>query len=238
MLTRILFIGLIAGAAAGAVAAAVQSVLMQPLIVQAEALESGAEDQGAWELQSHATAHGEHSHADEEPPTDPATRRAATAMALASTGIGYGLILSGVLALTRQRGWRAGLMLGLIGFVSVQLAPALGTPPVPPGAPNSALHARQLWWLLAALCTGCALLLGARSARKRHGAGLVVSLGLLVLPHAASHWVLERRQIGPAPEMSLLISPFALTSFATAAVLWLCLGTFAGALSTRVRALS
>jgi cobalt transporter subunit CbtA len=238
MLTRILFIGVIAGAAAGTLAFAVQAALMQPLIIQAEALESAGEDHGAAQLQSEATAHQQHSHDEEEPPPDPGTRQVATAIALASTGIGYGLILSGVLALTRRRGWRAGLMLGVIGFASVQLAPALGTTPVPPGVPNTALHARQLWWLLAATCTGCALLLGARSARKRHAAGLALAVGLLVLPQAARHWIFELGEIGPAPEMSLPISPFALTSFATAAVLWLCLGAVAGAMSARVRPLS
>ncbi len=232
MLTRILFIGLAAGAIAGAAAATVQATLIQPQIVQAEAIESSqaGHDEPAHHHDGMAGGHAHH--ADEEPSDDPRRRQLGTAIAMVCTGIGYGLTLSGLVALGRGRGWRYGLLLGVAGFVSMQLAPALGAPPQPPGFPSYDVHVRQLWWLMAAGCTAAACLLGIHAVRVRRPAWLAPCMVLVLLPHIARPWF---SAMGPVPETAQLTSAFALSSFATAAVLWLCLGAVVGVLHGRPR---
>jgi len=229
MLTRILFIGLAAGVIAGAAAATVQATLMQPQIVQAETLEASRikHDEG---IHQDDVQSGDHTHHEsEEPSDDPLKRRLGTVVAIVCTAAGYGLMLSSVVALSQRRGWRFGLVLGTVGFVSMQLAPALGAPPQPPGFPSYDVHVRQLWWLLAAGCTAAACLLVIHAGRGRLRARLAPCTALALLPHAVRPLF---SAMGPMPEAGQLTSAFALSSFATSAVLWLLLGAVAGALSS------
>lgn len=227
MLTRILGIGVLAGALAGLFAASVQAVLVQPLIEQAELLEVGAS--GRHGLEAHqGEAHGHQMAA--EPPLDPVHRGIATFAAMMSTGIGYGLLLCGVLALLPKQGFRQGVALGVLGFVTVQLAPWLGAPAQPPGSPSYETHTRQLWWLLAVACTAYGLGLVWKAAVQRRavlGALAVLALGL---PHAVR---LLLDGMGPRPEPAQLMSPFVLSSLASSAVLWLSLGGITGLLYAR-----
>jgi cobalt transporter subunit CbtA len=230
MLTRILFIGLAAGAIAGAAAATVQATLMQPQIVQAEALEA-SQTMHRPAMHHGDDPRGDHTHHEnEEPSDDPLKRHLGTAIAIVCTAIGYGLMLSSVIALSQRRGWRFGLLLGMVGFVSMQLAPALGAPPQPPGLPSYDVHVRQLWWLLAAGCTAAACLLGIHAVQVRLPAWFAPCAGLALLPYVVRPLF---SAMGPLPEAGQLTSAFALSSFATAAVLWLSLGTVVGALHSR-----
>ncbi|HUG25810.1 CbtA family protein [Piscinibacter sp.] len=230
MLTRTLFIGLAAGAIAGAVAATVQATLMQPQIVQAEALEASQTMHDAAVHQVDDPSGGHTHPQSEEPSDDPLKRHLGTVIAIVCTAIGYGLILSSVIALSQRRGWRFGLLLGAVGFVSMQLAPALGAPPQPPGLPSYDVHVWQLWWLLAAGCTAAACLLVIDAVQVRRPAGLALCTALALLPHVVRPLF---SAMGPLPEAGQLTSAFALSSFATSAVLWLSLGAVVGALHSR-----
>lgn len=235
MLTRILFIGVVAGVIAGAAAATLQAVLLQPQIAQAEVLEA-SQTMANQAMQSGDDPGGGHAyHEDEEPSHDPLKRQLGTAIAMVCTTIGYGLMLSGAIATSQRRGWRFGLLLGAVGFVSMQLAPALGAPPQPPGVSSHDVHARQLWWLLAAGCTATACLLGIHAVRARRPAWLAPSTAMALLPHVVRPLFTA---MGPWPEAGQLTSAFALSAFATAAVLWLSLGAVVGALHSRAHSRS
>src|SRR5688572_23887370 len=129
MLTRILVIGVLAGVLAGVAAAVVQATLMQPLIEQAERLEVAMPN-----AHQHEADDGEpHRHPNVEDPLEDAMRRGiATVVAMISTAIGYGLLMSGAIALLQKQGLKHGLVLGVLGFLTMQLAPSLGAPPAPP----------------------------------------------------------------------------------------------------------
>ncbi|MFZ5525254.1 MAG: CbtA family protein [Pseudomonadota bacterium] len=230
MLTRILLIGILGGAMAGSAASLVQGTVLQPMIVLAEAAEAAQPEREA--VSDHD--HGEHEHthgSDEEPPGDPIVRKISTAVAVICTAMGYGLMLSGVLALCRKQGWRAGLTLGAIGFLSFQLAPGLGIPPQPPGMPSYDVHMRQLWWLLTAFGTLGASFSAIQGVRRRKVALLTTSLALIALPHILRFWL---PGTGPLPELAYLTTPFVLASFAMTAVLWLSLGAAVGFLQARI----
>ena len=230
MFTRILAMGVLAGALAGFFAAAVQAVLVQPLIERAERLELAAP--GAPGHEAHEAHESEsHSHrAVEEPPEDATQRRLATLAAVVSTAIGYGLLMSGALALFRKQGLEQGLAIGALGFLAMQFAPSLGAPPQPPGSPAYDVLTRQLWWLLAAACTASGLGLVWRAAARHRPALAALAALLLALPHAVQP-ILDG--MGPQPDPAHLMDPFVLSSFATSAVLWLSLGGIAGALHAR-----
>jgi cobalt transporter subunit CbtA len=227
MLTRILGIGVLAGALAGLFAASVQPLLVQPMIEQAELRETAAS--GAQRLDVHQGEDHDHPGA-EEPAHNLVHRGIATFAAMISTGIGYGLLLSGVLGLLQKKGLKQGVVLGILGFVTMQVAPSIGAPPQPPGTPPYDVHVRQMWWLLAVGCTSAGLGLGWKAATQRRAALGSLAVLALVLPHAVRP-ILDG--MGPTPEPAQWMNPFVLSSFASSAVLWLCLGGIAGWLSAR-----
>src|SRR5271170_1395504 len=68
--------------------------------------------------------------------------------------IGFGLILSGVYAFSGRHGWLYGLLFGLAGFATFQLAPAMVVPPAVPGMEVASLALRQTgWWVAVASAT-------------------------------------------------------------------------------------
>jgi cobalt transporter subunit CbtA len=227
VLPRILTIGVLAGALAGLLTAALQAVLVQPLIEQAELLEVAAAS-----AHHHEVGRGEsHSHSNvEDPPEDRTRRRIATIVAVIATGIGYGLLTSGALALLLKRGPKDGVVLGALGFLTMQLAPSLGAPPQPPGSPHYDVLTRQLWWLLAAACTALGCGMAWRAAGPRRLAFAALAALVLALPHAVRRLL---DGMGPLPDQAQLMDPFVLSSLASSAVLWLSLGGMAGALHAR-----
>jgi predicted cobalt transporter CbtA len=90
------------------------------------------------------------------------------------------VLLSGSIAPV-SLGWRKGALWGLAAFICVDLAPAWGLPPQPPGVPVAHLYARQLWWVATVVATAVALwlLFDRRKALPIRLMGLLV----LVIPH-------------------------------------------------------
>jgi cobalt transporter subunit CbtA len=67
--------------------------------------------------------------------------------------VGFSLILAGIYALSGKDGWFQGLLWGLAGFASFNLAPAIVVPPAVPGMEVAPLLIRQTGWLVAATST-------------------------------------------------------------------------------------
>ena len=116
MTTRILTCGLFAGFLAGLLGAVLQFVFVQPLLLHAELYESG-------EL-IYDAAKGAPVVADVAGLE--LVRNALSALFMALTYVGFGLILMALMSMASDRGFaisaRSGLMWGLCGFIAVQFA--------------------------------------------------------------------------------------------------------------------
>ena len=230
MLNRVLLIGLIAGLVAGSAAALVQVRVVQPLIVVAE--EAEVAQLHAQHIHSHHGHEDVHTHDDiEEPSDNPETRKWSTAIAVVCTAIGYGLMASSVMFFLKVKGLKGGLILGGLGFLSIQLMPALGVAPQPPGTPSCDVHTRQLWWAFAAFSTVAASSLAFQSIRLRKASFGAAAAVLMLLPHLVRPWL---DGMGPIPRFEELSTPFVLASAAMTATLWFLLGTVSGLLHARI----
>ena len=144
------------------------------------------------------------------------------------TGIGFALLL-GALWLWRgaPKGFAAGALWGICGFLSVNLAPALGLPPELPGTAAAALGARQWWWLGTVVCTalGLAVLCWLPGLwRKLPGVVLLLVPQLAGAPLAA---------LAAALAPVALATQFEWTALAVSAAFWLVLGSVGAVLFAR-----
>jgi cobalt transporter subunit CbtA len=213
VLRRIVFAALCAGALSGLFATAAHQIGTVPVILKAEAYEKAAE---------HAPAHAHDPSAPWEPGNG-AERTAYTLIADVLTGVGFALLLAAGLTLRGgEVTWREGLFWGLAGFVSFTIAPGLGLPPQIPGSEAAPLLERQIWWLVAAVSTGCALalLLFTRRARWAILAAIVIVLPHLYgAPHPVDH--------GAGPPQSLA-HQFVVAVTIVSFLFWLILGASTG----------
>ena len=189
MIIRLVSAALVAGFLAAVVATGLQLVLTSPLILEAEKYEAGiAEPQAMREAivwRAHAHSHDEAKPAEPEgwQPAPGLERMAYTGLATLVGGVGYALLLGAtMLVLRREPNPESGLALGIAGFLSVALAPAVGLPPELPGMGAAALELRQLWWLATALATAAGLYL---IAERRTAPAIAAGLVLIVAPHVA-----------------------------------------------------
>lgn len=217
---HIVLSAVIAGLITGVLLTLLQLFTTVPLIAQAEAYEQRAVSVAPGD-------HGAHDHgASMWEPKEGFERTFYTGLTTVLTAIGYALILGAVFSQLRSVGWKAGLGLGIAGFLVFQLAPAVGLPPEPPGSPYADLFARQIWWIGTAIAT--ALALGAWWYARAHTKAIWIPLGiaLILLPH-----VIGAPQ--PAPGQTAIVphdlsQRFALMALITAAVFWLVLGSVQG----------
>lgn len=215
---RILATALAAGLAAGLFAAALQSVQLLPLIHQAETFESPApaHDHGA------ADMHGVDETDGGWMPAGGFERAFYTVAADLLAGVGFALLLAACFALAGGVDIKRGVIWGLAGFAAFHLAPALGLPPEIPGAAESPLVPRQIWWIATAAATagGLALLVFAKHwAVKAAGAILIALPQVIGAPVATGPG-------GTAP--AELAAQFAAASLAAAALFWAVLGALSG----------
>ncbi len=222
MFPRLLTTGVIAGFLAGLCAAGLQFVFVQPVLLTAELYESGA------------AIHG-----DPAAPTGlvGGVDLLRDGLSLVFSGLvytGYGLVLVALMALAAERrpdriDGRRGLVWGIAGFVTVQLAPALGLPPELPGMSAADLGARQTWWAATVVATGagCALL-GFGRSWSAWGAAVI----LVAAPHAIGA-PQPSAFAGPTPPE--IASLFAARALGVGFVAWTILGGLAGALWSRER---
>lgn len=210
MFRRIVFTAAFAGLIAGLVLTGIQFVRVIPLLHEAEIHEGAA-------------------HSSAQPDSFLVFRRAAlTALTNVVTAIGFGLLLSGGLALHGRADLRHGLLWGLGGFAAFSAAPALGLPPELPGTIAAGLIHRQTWWLgtVAATSVGLALIAFAPGALwKLVGAVLIALPHLIGAPQPARHG-------GTASEA--LQRQFVVAALAASGIFWLLLGGLCGALSERI----
>ena len=210
-----------------------QSLWVTPLILAAETYENA---EPAAE-HSHAAEAAEHQHAaeavahehDEETwaPQDGLQRSLFTGLSNLVVAVGFALMLAGLYSLRAPGNSWQGLLWGLAGFATFNLAPSAGLPPELPGTAAAELLLRQYWWIGTAATTaaGLALLAFARPWWLR-----LLGLALLPLPHLVG---------APHPEVHESLAPEALgqqfiyASLLSNALFWAALGLVSAWLFTR-----
>jgi cobalt transporter subunit CbtA len=209
---------LISGTVSGLVLFAIQLFTTFPLIEKAEEYETAAaqkmpemhHEEGGWQ------------------PSDGTERTIYTALTTVVTGIGFAGLLIGIAALKPvSLDWRKGVLWGLAAFVCIDLAPAWGLPPQPPGTAVADLYSRQIWWVGTAASTaiGLWLIFDHRKSVWIRIAGVV----FLIVPHIIGAPVATGENAVPAA----LIHQFALFSIVTTGVFWITLGSIGGMLYAR-----
>ena len=227
MFRRVFATALIAGALCGLGISAVQELTTTPLILHAETFEKSgrsAPDSGV-RFAGRAFAHGD---APAGAPTGGLERALYTTLANVLAGVGFALLLAACFALAgRPVDGRTGVLWGIAGFATVNLAPALGLPPEVPGTLAAELTARQGWWLLCAAATAAGLW-----AMALRGGAVWIALGiaLLAAPHLIGAPQPERMGGAVPPELA---AQFVAASLVTAAIFWCGLGWLSGALWKR-----
>ncbi len=236
MLFRRLFLcALLVGVLTGLFDSAVQRWQVVPLILAGEVFEAAAVPEAHEPEGGAAHSHGPETWA----PQDGLERTGYTVLANALNDIGSALLLLPFMAWwNRQRGGRPlalrnghgacvrhGLLWGAAAWFCLFALPALGLPPELPGMQAAPLHARQLWWVLTAVCGagGLAMLCLVRAKWR------VLGLGLLVLPFAVGAPQLEGSPFTglgaqAAAQMQLLAARFAVATAVASALQWLLLG--------------
>lgn len=222
MFRNLISAAVLAGMAAGCVAAALQFLFVVPLLLEGELYESG--------MSRHFVAG-----AAPQSPRETLglgndwARHLMTAGFDIVTYAGFGLILAALMLAARPKGGsgaRTGLVWGLVGFIAVQLAPAIGLPPELPGTIGAELAPRQAWWAGTILSSAAGLWLIAFTRGQWPWAGVVLLLLPQVIgaPHTDMYW-------GVAPPE--LAAEFATVSLGVAAAGWAVLGGLTGWLLER-----
>jgi cobalt transporter subunit CbtA len=218
VISRVLAIGLIAGLVAGLAVAALQQVTTTPLILAAEVYESA-----------------QHSHAEPVAegwkPAEGAQRIAATGVADIATAAGYALILLALMLVAgdtieprRALAWAA------CAFVATGLATGLGLGPQLPGAAETDLFARQLWWAGTAAATGAGLF---ALLRRDEFVAKILGAALVALPHIVGA---PRPAAPESTAPAELAAQFAASSLAVQAITWALAGALVGVLWREVQA--
>lgn len=214
MLQRILAVALIAGFVAGLAVAALQHLTTTPLILAAEVYET------AQHIHPGTTATAAEKAAK---PDDGLARTAATGVATIAVSVGYALIVLAAMLLAGEaiEPKRAALW-GACAFAATGLATGLGLAPQLPGAAETDLFARQVWWLATALLTGAGLFALLRLdglAARLAGVGAIAAPHLVGAPQPA------------APESTApaeLAARFAASSLTLQALSWVLAAALAG----------
>ena len=221
MFAKIGVSALIAGFGAGLFAAALQFAFVQPILLHAELFETGVLTHfGAEPSLAQVTLDG----------GIDVLRDGLSILFSTLIYAGYAFILASAMAFAEERGQpitpRAGLIWGIAGFISVQLAPAFGLAPELPGMAAADVEARQIWWFATAGATALALWL---IAFGRNWAMWGAAVILLAAPHIIGAPIPEVLT-GPAPPE--LASEFAARALGTGLAVWVMLGFLLGAVWT------
>lgn len=212
-LRRLLAAVLVSGLIGGLLLFVVQHFTTYPLIEKAEGYEAAAKqkmpsmdhDDEGWQ------------------PSNGIERDLFTAVTTVLVAIGFAALLFGTAAIVPiYLDWRKGTLWGLVAFICVDLAPAWGLPPQPPGVPVADLYARQLWWIATVVATSVALWL--LLDRRRAGSIRLIGLLVLVVPHIVGAPVAS----GESSLPSELIHRFELLSILTTGMFWVVLGSVGG----------
>ncbi|AGI66025.1 putative cobalt transporter subunit CbtA [Octadecabacter antarcticus 307] len=224
MSAKLLTSAVFAGVVAGLIAALLQFYFVIPTLLEGEFFESGERI---------------HFVTDGSPQSERGSpglggdfgRHAMTVGFNIVTYIGFGFLLLAAMAMTEMKGFttitaRSGIIWGLGGFIAIQLAPAMGLPPVLPGTIGAEVEARQAWWLGTLIASG----LGVWMIAFLRGPIALVGVVLLAAPQFIGAPQLDTYWGVAPPELS---AQFVSYSLGTAAVGWTCLGFFAAWFWTR-----
>jgi cobalt transporter subunit CbtA len=213
MVSRTISIALLAGLLAGFCLFLIQRSSTVPLIHTAETYERAASSESA-----------------PDPFADEPMRSLSTLLGDVFVGIGFGLILTGFFAFTGKRGWLSGMLFGVAGFATFQLAPAMIVPPAVPGMGVASLLLRQTGWLVAVTSTiiGLVMIYNATGLAKLVGIlflflPIIVFWAVLPIPPAAT----------PSHSLALLDRAFVIRTLAGMLMFWLILGIVSGHLFAR-----
>jgi cobalt transporter subunit CbtA len=210
---KLVSVVLLSGTIAGLLLFVVQHFTVFPLIEKAEVYESAAEKHMS---EMHHEDEGWH-------PADGVERTGFTILSTVLAAIGFAALLFGTAAITPvSLDWRRGALWGLAAFICVDLAPAWGLPPQPPGVAVADLYARQIWWVATVISTAVALWL----LLDRRKPLPVRLMGLLVF--AAPHVIGAPVAMGENSVPPELIHRFAVLSILTTGVFWIALGSIGG----------
>lgn len=218
MLHRLFVTVLVTGTLAGLLLTAVQYLHVLPIIFVAESYENSALPNTVI-----AHKHADHQHATETwKPNEGVERSFYTALSNIFAGIGFALILAGVIFFSGRSGWRNGLLWGFGGFIVFFVAPSLGLHPEIPGTNAADLIDRQLWWITTVVTTaiGLGLVIFNHSTLYK-GIGVL----LIVIPHLVGAPLPE--QLGALGPPSLA-SSFILATTISNCIFWLVLGGLNG----------
>jgi cobalt transporter subunit CbtA len=226
---RILFAALVSGLVAGIGMSALQQWRVTPLLLEAEAYENAAPE--AVVAHDHNAASPQHVHDEGEwVPQAGAERVTYTVLANLLASIGFALLVGAVSVLSGiEITARNGVLWGLAGFATFQLAPAFGLPPELPGMPAADLIARQVWWWGCALATATAIF---GFARFRTWPAIAVGIVLILLPHVIGAPRLPGGHESAVP--AHLATAFAAATLFTGAAFWLSVGPLYGFMIERL----
>lgn len=211
MIGRVLTAGLLAGLIAGVAVAAVQSFTTTPLILAAEAFESATNHiAGDPDVASGAAAL--------------LPRAVGTGVSTMIVSIGYALmLLAAMLAADEPIEPRRAALWGLCAFVATGLATGFGLAPQLPGAAETDLAGRQLWWIATATSSAAGLL---ALARFDSWPLLLAGGALLVAPHLAT----PAPATPASPVPAEIAAHFVSASLAVQALDWVLAGVLAATL--------
>lgn len=240
MLFRRLVLGaLLIGLVAGVGVSLLQHWLTVPIILAAEVYERKAEMAPPAAPAGSAAVtreHAGHEHAAEAwEPADGAERTGFTVLADVLAAIGFALVTLAAMGTALKYGaasrldWRYGLLWGIAGYAVFFAVPALGLPPEIPGGIVALLDARQLWWLLTAVCTAAGLA-GAAFGKSpwRWAALALLAVPFLVGAPALPPHPFADHPAADAAALEQLSQRFVWATAFTNACLWLVLGVFSG----------
>ncbi len=211
MMFRTISSAVVAGLLAGLFLFLVQRATVLPLIRAAETYESG---RGA------ASQADSESAFEKEP-----IRSVSTLLGNMFVAIGFGLILTGIYALSGKYGWFSGLLWGAAGFATFHLGPAIIVPPAVPGMEVAALSLRQAGWLIAACSTGIGIALLA----VFKGAARLVGIAFLLLPAALFRGLVTIPSATTSlPALAALDRVFVVRTIGGALLFWIVLGMLSG----------
>lgn len=235
MTAKLLTSALFAGLVAGLIAVLLQLTLVEPLILEGEAYETGAKVHFAGSTAGDGASaaghdHGSHDHgaasADGGEAEDLTARLTLAFFADFVIFVGWGLILVAGFALAERFGQRVtlknALLWGGAGFVAVHMAPGIGLPPELPGTPAADITLRQVWWAFTAVSTASAL---ACFAFGRSPLFIALGAGLLIAPHLIGAPHLDAYFGVAPPELS---GEYVARTQAVGLTAWIILGLAAG----------
>lgn len=210
---KLVSVVLLSGTIAGLLLFVIQHFTIFPLIEKAEVYESAADKQMP----------GMHHDDEGWQPANGIERTSFTILSTVLAAIGFAALLFGTAAIAPvSLNWRRGALWGLAAYICIDLAPAWGLPPQPPGVAVADLYARQIWWVATATSTAVALWL----LLDRRKPLPVRLMGLLVF--AAPHVIGAPVATGENSVPRELIHRFAILSILTTGVFWIALGSIGG----------